>query len=581
MGTVIRFCEKCGLRVPEEDIAKGPARALDDLRALCGQCAPGVPVAGDSAARRGSQVRNPAASGRSPAGSQRRENYRSDSNRMFIYIGAGVLVVLVPILLVMMSGSDSSKTGKKPASRPPETPKTVAFAPAPPSTKPSLAPAPPAKPASNAPEPASAPASAPAENNPGFNMTNFRDELANGEWGRLKTQAFSDETIRYRALTDFMNRYASTQAAREAAQIRDSLKVPKDFDEIATWSRLWSYGPTTTGLFAWHEQFKGRTFLLETHPFTPKLPMWTKRRMTVPDDRPFFETEVFGNEKGDREVWLEADGEAMPRVKSDRDQTYILALDLSERKGKEVEIALGHGAWGEWNSEHVYWSFPHFVKEPKAGAQVYKVTGAAPAPLPPVLLLPDDAAWAKGVNLLTATKPEEDTVRGTWRVENDKLLCAEHSQDAMLALPYEPPQEYDYRIRFTPGGGNHEVDPAIRVNGRSALWIMAGFGNTCSGFEKFEGKGANDNASTVRKKDFIVTNREYTCVLRIRREGLYAFLDGKLVSTLTTDGRNMDISSSWALTGKETRLGVGAQDSIVTFHAIDVIEVSGAGRMTR
>jgi hypothetical protein len=412
-------------------------------------------------------------------------------------------------------------------------------------------------------------------------MTSFRDELAAGEWARLKTQTSGDDLGRYRALSDFINRYSGTPAAQEAAQVRDKLKMPPDYEEMSKWNTFWTYGPATTGLFAWHEQFKGRTFLCETHPFTPALPMWVKRRMKVPEDRPFFETEVFGNEKGDREVWLEADGEAMPRVTSERDQTYTLALDLSERKGKEVEIALAHSGSGEWNSEHVYWSFPHFVKEPKTGAVVYKVTGAAPPPPPPILVLPDDAAWAKGVNLLAATKPEEDTVRGTWRVENGKLLCAEHSQDAMLALPYEPPQEYDFRFRFTPVGGNHEVDSAIRVNGHSALWIMAGFGNTCSGFEKFEGKGANDNGSTIRQRDFIVMNREYTCVLRIRREGLYAFLDGKLVSTLTTDGGNVDISSSWALTGKETRLGVGAQDTVVEFQAVDVIEVSGPGRMTR
>jgi hypothetical protein len=190
-----------------------------------------------------------------------------------------------------------------------------------------------------------------------------------------------------------------------------------------------------------------------------------------------------------------------------------------------------------------------------------------------------NAAWTKAVHLMPMIDPAQDTVIGNWKKVNDDLIAqCERRGDAILSIPYEPPAEYDFRIIFTRSGGNG-ITQIITQGGRAAVWWMGGWGNKVFGFDAVDGNPADKNRTTVSFDSCLEDNHRYTSVLQVRKSEIKAFLDGKLITSWErkADYSDASLSSAWNVSNQRL-LGIGIHRNTTTFHAIDVLEISGKGQ---
>jgi hypothetical protein len=190
----------------------------------------------------------------------------------------------------------------------------------------------------------------------------------------------------------------------------------------------------------------------------------------------------------------------------------------------------------------------------------------------------NERAWAQAVNLMPLIDPAKDAVKGTWKVEQGALhVQAERHGDAILAIPYEPPEEYDFRIAFTRSGGN-SVNQIITQGGRAAVWWMGGWANKVFGFDAVDGNPADKNRTTVSVNSCLEDDRRYTSVLQVRKTEIKAFLDGQLIASWKRkpDYSDGSLPPAWNIS-TQRQLGLGNHRNTTVFHTIDVLEITGKG----
>ena len=193
-----------------------------------------------------------------------------------------------------------------------------------------------------------------------------------------------------------------------------------------------------------------------------------------------------------------------------------------------------------------------------------------------------DAALAKAnttpgfVNLLPLVEPDKGTIEGKYVMEKGALVSSGKGQER-LEIPYEVPEEYDYQVSFTQKEGKNCVVQILSGNGHPFIWVM-GTGGTFT-FHYVKGAGTGSNKTTVKVAG-IKDNKRYTSVLKVRKNGVQAFLDGKLISKWDTDFSDSEPAGFWALRNKKA-LGVGNASGTVVFHSIEVREVTGKGKILK
>jgi hypothetical protein len=192
----------------------------------------------------------------------------------------------------------------------------------------------------------------------------------------------------------------------------------------------------------------------------------------------------------------------------------------------------------------------------------------------------DPARWQNAINLLALIDPAKDAARGNWK-KNDFGLISDNAEAAKLVIPYQPPEEYDYRITFTRQEGDHGVAQVLSKGGRCFALEMGLFPNKACGFNLVAGLGGNHKNNPTTVPGIELTNgQKHTSIVQVRNTGVSAYLDGVLIKDYKTDFRDMDAPYPWKWPTPSC-LGVGSWASPTTFHELKVIEVSGKGRFTR
>jgi hypothetical protein len=167
-------------------------------------------------------------------------------------------------------------------------------------------------------------------------------------------------------------------------------------------------------------------------------------------------------------------------------------------------------------------------------------------PIPETRPVDDPARWAKAINLLALVDPKRDAKAGTWALE-DGGLAVQSGDDSRIRLPYRPPEEYDFRITFTRQGGNECVMQCLHAAGHSFRWRMGGWGNTIFGFGVIGKDDADANATRVRVSSCLQNGTRHTSVVRVRKDGVEGWLDGKLITKWKTDYQDMGLLPNWGL----------------------------------
>jgi serine/threonine protein kinase len=193
--------------------------------------------------------------------------------------------------------------------------------------------------------------------------------------------------------------------------------------------------------------------------------------------------------------------------------------------------------------------------------------------------LPEDPAWNNAIDLLPMVEPGLDTLAGAWTV-SEGTLVSDRAKDARIAIPFKTPEEYDFRVRFTRREGRGAAVQILSPPAPSLAWLMGDGGNSLLGFTRVGGKEADGNPTGVRMAWCLENGRPYTSVVQVRRDGIAAFLNGRRVAQWAPAAGEAGASPAWALRDASL-LGLGSSGSVTAFHAAEILEVTGRGRILR
>jgi len=180
------------------------------------------------------------------------------------------------------------------------------------------------------------------------------------------------------------------------------------------------------------------------------------------------------------------------------------------------------------------------------------------------------------VDLMKMIDINKDVVSGKWKMQDGKLVC-EASNMSRLELPYQPSEEYDFQVKFTPQDSNISgIMQILYKSGHSFAWSVGGWGNKAYGFDMIDGKSGLEHQSTIKKDKCLEKGRTYTSTVKIRKDHVEGYVDGQLIVNLKTNYDNLQLYKDIKLKNEST-LGLFSPDTNVVYHNIELIEVTGKG----
>jgi serine/threonine protein kinase len=197
---------------------------------------------------------------------------------------------------------------------------------------------------------------------------------------------------------------------------------------------------------------------------------------------------------------------------------------------------------------------------------------------------PDKAEAAGGahkmVDLLKLVDLSQDVIRGNWwRFGDGSIGCeptfAAPKYEAVVNIPYVPPQEYDYRIVFVSTNANDEVEQNCAANGRRFGLGVGEYANTITGFRTIDGKWTNANPTTRNADHWLVPGRRHVSVVKVRKDSMEAWLDGTKIISYETDWSDVGVPG-----GEDDTIGLGGRPGMCVESAT-VTEITGEGKKLR
>ncbi len=169
-----------------------------------------------------------------------------------------------------------------------------------------------------------------------------------------------------------------------------------------------------------------------------------------------------------------------------------------------------------------------------------------------------------------STYSARQSVQGQWAFDGRTLSVPQTGPWNRIALPYSPPEEYDFRIDFTRDKGALDICQIFSVDNANLVWRMNSANKPTCQFGALK-----DNPTVVAGIPYRPGLR-CTAIVEVRRGTVSAYLNGKLLQTIATPNQFADAGPDWRLPDRKM-LGLGTWFSGVTFQRIAVREVSGRG----
>ncbi len=198
------------------------------------------------------------------------------------------------------------------------------------------------------------------------------------------------------------------------------------------------------------------------------------------------------------------------------------------------------------------------------------------------------SATAKTIDLLPIVDVKRDMIGGEWSREGGDLVVKAAKPDTngtpRLQLPYQPPEEYDFEIEFTPESGTNMVGQALSAYQHSFSWFLDGKTKAGSkaGFDAIDGISvASRTDGTMMRSNFLTNGQRHRSTVEVRRNGVRALLNGEPLVTWGSSPKSyerLDISKNEKMRDA-LHLGLAAYDRTVRFHKITVREITGTGKM--
>lgn len=158
-------------------------------------------------------------------------------------------------------------------------------------------------------------------------------------------------------------------------------------------------------------------------------------------------------------------------------------------------------------------------------------------------------------------------VAGEWARSNGELVT-KAAGGSRIALPLRPQGEYDFRVSFTRRTGVHSVALIFVAGGGQATFEIDAWGQHLAGIQNVDGRSLRENP-TRSANHTLQNGRRYTAEVRVRKDRVEGYLDGRLISTYRGNGSNLSMLNNWRMPDRAA-LGVGAWESETVFHSIEV-----------
>ena len=175
-------------------------------------------------------------------------------------------------------------------------------------------------------------------------------------------------------------------------------------------------------------------------------------------------------------------------------------------------------------------------------------------------------------DLLKGLDLDSASVKGTWSRDGADLL-SDHSGPAILEFPNVVPAEYDFVIEFTSQDCVQQLlyKPAITPGaaGTPFNWCMAV--GDAFGFESINGKHVFDDGAATTQRLAFKHGVRHTSLVKVRKDGVQAWLDGKLIAEHKTDYRDVSRMGDWSFRNDD-KLGIGTWSKPSRFHKAELIE---------
>ena len=181
-------------------------------------------------------------------------------------------------------------------------------------------------------------------------------------------------------------------------------------------------------------------------------------------------------------------------------------------------------------------------------------------------------SWRKAIDLLALVDPLRDTISGKWRKEGGRLIV-DPSNNACLRLPYEAPEEYDFRITLTRQASNCTTAQFFVHKGRTGIWDL---NKTLVGFSEVGGvpSGSNQTRTPLSIQDDV----RYVSLVQVRRDRVRGWVDGQRQSEWIPSMGYLSAPREFSV-DVPGLLGLGNCSTKTTIESIQVLEVTGKGKL--
>lgn len=168
------------------------------------------------------------------------------------------------------------------------------------------------------------------------------------------------------------------------------------------------------------------------------------------------------------------------------------------------------------------------------------------------------------VDLMPMIDPSRDAVAGVWMMK-DGVLRSSGDHWSRLEIRYDLPPEYDFEIEFARKSGGDSVVQLASQQGRPFGFSMGYWNDSALAIES---TGENIPPA-VRGSGWIGDNVRHKATLKVRRDLIEAWLDGRAIVNWKTGSTSHDIQDGWKLNDPK-RLGIGGF-SPAEFYRISMV----------
>jgi len=205
---------------------------------------------------------------------------------------------------------------------------------------------------------------------------------------------------------------------------------------------------------------------------------------------------------------------------------------------------------------------------------------AEPPAHPPERLTPDAATPAPAgaadgwIDLIPQINTTEHALSGSWSKGGDGVrVDATAVGPAVLALPYQPVGNYEYRLRFTRHAGEDSLAQIFTLGQGRANFEMDCWGERLGGVQQIDDVDVRGNATRLNNIN-LSTDATYTMSLRVTGSSFVGRVAGPDIDETVrydspSNGDELSAPPIWGI-DDSLRLGIGVYNSIFVIHEIAV-----------